>query len=195
MVHIVRCFHVTVPTSRWLCDYSPKSYIHPPDVSLTSHTTSTVFKHHHCLKYTCIPHQFMTSITPQLRSVRQIHTTTRLNCKKSTPTSSSQTGSTLTHHSSINDIIIKHSSHDLEDIHRDLHLAILEGDTDVNIKQNIRSAKEGEGEIVTQRVKDILRGVYQGDRAKLAEAITLGMCMSVVCDTDHVPFEGVTLRI
>ncbi len=32
-----------------------------------------------------------------------------------------------------------------------------------------------EEEIATSRVKEILRGVYNGERAKLAEAITLGV--------------------
>ena len=31
-----------------------------------------------------------------------------------------------------------------------------------------------EEEIATSRVKEILKGVYNGERAKLAEAITLG---------------------
>ena len=118
----------------------------------------------------------MTSLGP----LRRIHTTTPcLNYNESNPTFSSQT---LSYHSSINNTVNRYSTlhrEDFEGVHRDLHLAILEGDKDTNIKQDIRSPKEGEEEVVTQRVKDILRGVYHGDRAKLAEAITLGMCECV----------------
>ena len=42
-----------------------------------------------------------------------------------------------------------------------------------NIHRNIRPAVVGEPEVVTEKLKDLLRGVNKGNRAKLAEAITL----------------------
>ena len=48
-----------------------------------------------------------------------------------------------------------------------------EKDREHNIKQNIRPAVAGDPEVVTERLKDLLRGVNHGNRSKLAEAITL----------------------
>ena len=46
-------------------------------------------------------------------------------------------------------------------------------DHEHNIHRNIRPAVVGEPEVVTEKLKDLLRGVNKGNRAKLAEAITL----------------------
>lgn len=46
-------------------------------------------------------------------------------------------------------------------------------DHEHNIQRNIRPAVAGDPEVVTEKVKDLLRGVNKGNRAKLAEAITL----------------------
>ena len=48
-----------------------------------------------------------------------------------------------------------------------------EKDREHNIQRNIRPAVAGEQEVVTEKLKDLLRGVNKGNRAKLAEAITL----------------------
>lgn len=42
-----------------------------------------------------------------------------------------------------------------------------------SIHRNIRPAVAGELEVVTEKLKEMLRGVNHGNRAKLAEAITL----------------------
>ena len=52
-------------------------------------------------------------------------------------------------------------------------LQIDEKDPEHNIKRNIRPAVAGDPEVVTERLKELLRGVHHGNRAKLAEAITL----------------------
>ena len=49
-------------------------------------------------------------------------------------------------------------------------------DHENNIHRNIRPAVAGEPEVVTEKLKDLLRGVNHGNRAKLAEAITLSKC-------------------
>ena len=46
-------------------------------------------------------------------------------------------------------------------------------DHEHNIHRNIRPAVVGDPEVVTEKLKDLLRGVNKGNRAKLAEAITL----------------------
>lgn len=46
-------------------------------------------------------------------------------------------------------------------------------DHEHNIHRNIRPAATGEQEVVTEKLKELLRGVNHGNRAKLAEAITL----------------------
>jgi hypothetical protein len=46
-------------------------------------------------------------------------------------------------------------------------------DHEHNIHRNIRPAVAGDPEVVTEKLKDLLRGVNKGNRAKLAEAITL----------------------
>ena len=46
-------------------------------------------------------------------------------------------------------------------------------DHEHNIQRNIRPAVVGDPEVVTEKLKDLLRGVNKGNRAKLAEAITL----------------------
>ena len=46
-------------------------------------------------------------------------------------------------------------------------------DHEHNIHRNIRPAVIGDPEVVTEKLKDLLRGVNKGNRAKLAESITL----------------------
>ena len=48
-----------------------------------------------------------------------------------------------------------------------------EKDHENNIHRNIRPAIAGDPEVVTEKLKELLRGVNHGNRAKLAEAITL----------------------
>ena len=48
-----------------------------------------------------------------------------------------------------------------------------EKDREHNIQRNIRPAVVGDPEVITERLKELLRGVNHGNRAKLAEAITL----------------------
>lgn len=48
-----------------------------------------------------------------------------------------------------------------------------EKDHENNIQRNIRPAIAGDPEVVTEKLKELLRGVNHGNRAKLAEAITL----------------------
>lgn len=57
----------------------------------------------------------------------------------------------------------------------DAELREIEKDKDMegNIHRNIRPAVAGEPEVVTEKLKELLRGVNRGNRAKLAEAITL----------------------
>ena len=52
-------------------------------------------------------------------------------------------------------------------------LQVDERDPEHNIQRNIRPAVAGDPEVVTERLKELLRGVHHGNRAKLAEAITL----------------------
>lgn len=120
------------------------------------------------LHYHCPNLQYQPSL---LYSVRPT-----LNRNKSTH-ASGQTGE-HTHPSPTKDSSSTFSSlhlEDLEGIHRDLHLAILDQD-DNSCHEHPRPGR-GEVDIVTEHVKDILRGVYAGNRASLAEAITLGECL------------------
>lgn len=48
-----------------------------------------------------------------------------------------------------------------------------DGQHEHNIHRNIRPAIAGDPEVVTEKLKELLRGVNHGNRAKLAEAITL----------------------
>ena len=49
----------------------------------------------------------------------------------------------------------------------------LQVDPEHNIQRNIRPAVAGDPEVITEKLKELLRGVHHGNRAKLAEAITL----------------------
>ena len=76
----------------------------------------------------------------------------------------------------------------MEEEEREQHHHTVHGNKDrimEVITQNIRLPGEGEEDIVTPRLKEILRGIHRGDRARLAEAITLGKCITSCYITLH----------